>query len=126
MASAAIRSDERAVRETSSDDWLSQVRRGVLELAILTLIGRGEMYGYEIVSTLAEHAQLAAPEGTVYPILRRLKGDGMLSTRSAPSAAGPPRQYYALTERGRLRLRERSREWTKLIDALNLLSEKPS
>ena len=112
----------------STEDWLSQTKRGLLELALLALIGRGEMYGYEIVATLADKKRLSAPEGTVYPILRRLKKDGLLTTRWEPSESGPPRQYYSLSARGQSHLKELRSEWHGLsaeIDKLLKLREGP-
>ena len=100
------------------EDWLAQVRRGLLELCILTLIGHESTYGYEIVTRLSRTPQLAAGEGTVYPLLRRLRRDGLLSTRWKESDAGPPRQYYELTHPGRQHLEALSGDWVAIVDAV--------
>ncbi|HYG60876.1 MAG TPA: PadR family transcriptional regulator [Symbiobacteriaceae bacterium] len=95
-------------------DWNSQVRRGVLELCILALIDREPQYGYEIVTQLAAVPQLAAGEGTIYPLLRRLKKDGWMDTFWQESVAGPPRQYYRLTPDGAAALAAMRHEWSQL------------
>jgi PadR family transcriptional regulator PadR len=106
------------MRMDELSEWNSQLRRGVLELSILALIDQGPQYGYEIVTRLAAVPQLAAGEGTVYPLLRRLKKDGVLETFWQESAAGPPRQYYKLTARGQEALSGMRREWQQLIQAV--------
>jgi len=105
------------------EDWLAQVRRGLLELCILTLIGQESTYGYEIVTQLSRTPQLAAGEGTVYPLLRRLRRDGLLSTRWKESDAGPPRQYYELTVAGRQHLEALRGDWTAIVDAVRISLE---
>ena len=106
------------------EDGVSQLRRGVLELCILSLIEQGPQYGYEIVTRLAETPQLAAGEGTIYPLLRRLKKEAWLETFWQESAAGPPRQYYRLYV-GHLRagigsegLQRMRSEWSQLVGAV--------
>ena len=104
---------------TESQDWTSQLRRGVLELCMLEVLRRDASYGYEIVTTLERLGPLAAGENTVYPLLRRLKSDGLLETFSRESPAGPPRQYYRLTAEGRRRLAALEKEWTAMVDAVD-------
>ena len=77
----------------------SQYKKGVLELCVLALLHKGDCYGYEISSQLAQRMELA--DGTVYPILRKLKSDGMLDTYLQEESGGPPRKYYRLTQLGR-------------------------
>jgi PadR family transcriptional regulator PadR len=101
------------------EEWNSQLRRGVLELCILALIETEPRYGYEIVTRLGDAPQLAAGEGTIYPLLRRLKKDGLVDTFWQESAAGPPRQYYRLTETGRTVLSSMRSEWQQLALAVN-------
>lgn len=99
-------------------DWSSQLKRGVLELCILQLLREDPSYGYEIVTTLDALGPLAAGENTVYPLLRRLKADGMLETFLRESPSGPPRQYYRLTTDGRRRLTALSKEWQAMASAV--------
>ena len=76
----------------------SQYKKGVLELCVLALLHKGDCYGYEISSQLAQRMELA--DGTVYPILRKLKSDGMLDTYLQEESGGPPRKYYQMTKLG--------------------------
>ena len=104
---------------TTDGEWSSQLRRGVLEMCILAIIERGPSYGYEIVTELGEAPQLASGEGTVYPLLRRLKKDGLVETFWQESAAGPPRQYYRITPRGGAALAAMRKEWSGLLAAMS-------
>jgi PadR family transcriptional regulator PadR len=104
-------------------DWNAQVRKGVLSLCALGLIARGHRYGYEIVQELALAEPLAAAEGTVYPLLRRLKQAGWLETYWRESDAGPPRQYYRITPDGRRVLQQMRRSWRELAEAVALYAE---
>jgi PadR family transcriptional regulator PadR len=99
-------------------DWTSQLRRGVLELCVLQMLRREPSYGYEIVTTLSALGPLSAGENTVYPLLRRLRADGLLDTSMRESPSGPPRQYYRLTAEGRKRLAALSREWDAMAAAI--------
>ena len=99
--------------------WTSQLRRGLLELSILSLLDRGPSYGYEIATRLAAIPPLAAGEATVYPLLRRLRGDGLLETFWQESADGPPRQYYRLTPAGRRHLKQMGQEWRAVVQGIN-------
>ena len=102
------------------EDWLAQVRRGLLELCVLALVDQSATYGYELVTRLARTPQLAAGEGTVYPLLRRLRRDGLLCTHWKESEAGPPRQYYELTDSGRTYLRALHEDWAAIVDAVRV------
>ncbi len=95
--------------------WVTQLRKGLLEFCLLSLLDAGEGYGYEIVQRLRAVEELAVTESTVYPILSRLRKEGYLKVRATPSPGGPPRRYFSLTALGKSRLREMSEYW----DALN-------
>ena len=77
----------------------TQYKKGVLELCVLSLLHKRDCYGYEISDFLSQHIDIA--DGTVYPILRKLKSDGLLTTYLQEESGGPPRKYYKLTELGR-------------------------
>lgn len=77
----------------------TQYKKGVLELCVLSLLKKHDCYGYEISEYLSNHIDIA--DGTVYPILRKLKSDGMLTTYLQEESGGPPRKYYSLTSLGR-------------------------
>lgn len=100
----------------------SQYKKGVLELCVLSLLKKKDCYGYEISEYLASHIDIA--DGTVYPILRKLKADGMLSTYLQEESGGPPRKYYSLTEFGKEAFAADRDEYLKFANAvLALLSE---
>ncbi|MDI6900301.1 MAG: PadR family transcriptional regulator [Anaerosomatales bacterium] len=100
---------------------LSQFRKGALELAILALLDRGELYGVEIVERLAELPGLAITAGTVYPLLSRLKKAGLVASVWRESPVGPPRKYYRLTRKGERELVELARAWTGVSEAIDAL-----
>jgi PadR family transcriptional regulator PadR len=83
------------------DNWSVQVRKGLLEYCILSALSERERYGYELVKTLVQVLGLSMTEGTVYPILSRLRVQGLVETRLEESSEGPARKYYSLTRDGR-------------------------
>ena len=97
-----------------ADNWTTQLRKGVLELCILNVIGRSRVYGYDIVRQLRDIDALVVREGTIYPILSRLKRDGLVRTSLEDSPAGPARKYYELTRRGQQLLEEMNSYWDTL------------
>ncbi len=104
--------------------WETQLRRGLVELALLATISRGETYGYRIVEHLRELPGLGFTESTVYPVLTRLAADGLVAVRSEPSRSGPPRRYYSLTETGRVRMGRMAAQWDEVSESLaRLLAE---
>lgn len=98
---------------------LSQLRRGVLEYCVLAALAAGERYGYELVGELGRADGLLTSEGTIYPLLGRLRRDGSVATRWGESASGPPRRYYRLTASGRATLERFAGEWTRFRDAVD-------
>src|SRR4051794_28520793 len=103
--------------------WETQLRKGVVELAVLASIGRGETYGYRIVEQLQRLDGLELTESTVYPVLTRLARDGALAIRTEPSPAGPPRRYYRLTDDGRRRFLQMVESWGRVSRSLSGLIE---
>ena len=104
--------------------WVTQLRKGLVELMVLHVLRRGESYGYEIVQALRQIEALAVSESTVYPILARLRADKYLKVREEPSAAGgPPRRVFGLTAPGRVRLAEMRAHLAELDDALDQLRQ---
>lgn len=102
-------------------NWTTQVRKGVLELAILNTLGAGPLYGYDIVRRLGDVDSLVITEGTIYPILSRLKNEAYIESYIEESSSGPPRKYYRLTPRGREELRRMNQHWQQLNEALGSL-----
>jgi len=93
------------------EKWMAQIRRGALELCILAILARGKRYGYDIVHALTGAEGLVIKEGTIYPLLNRLKGEGLIDAEWQPSPQGPDRKYYTLTERGRRQLAVMRAQW---------------
>ena len=99
----------------------AQMRKGVLEFCILSVLKEKDAYTSEILDTL-KNAKLLVVEGTVYPLLTRLKNDGLLIYRWEESTSGPPRKYYGLTEDGQTFLQELNSTWKELSDAVHLIT----
>ena len=99
----------------------AQMRKGVLEFCILSVLKEKDAYTSEILDTL-KNAKLLVVEGTVYPLLTRLKNDGLLIYRWEESTSGPPRKYYGLTEEGKTFLQELNSTWKELSDAVALIT----
>ena len=93
--------------------WEAQLRKGSLELAILASLWDGPRYGLEILRFLSQQSQLDVAEGTLYPILARLKADGLLQSEWVEAEAGHPRKYYRLAAAGRYRTREMAEQWRR-------------
>ncbi len=96
----------------------AQMRKGVLELCILSILSKGDAYASDILNKLKE-SRLIVVEGTIYPLLSRQKNIGLLSYRWEESTQGPPRKYYALTDKGREGLRELETSWKDLVDSVD-------
>jgi PadR family transcriptional regulator PadR len=105
------------------DRWEAQLRKGALEMAALASLWQGRLYGLEIIRFLESHSQLALAEGTIYPILNRLKAEGLLTSEWVEAEAGHPRKYYSLTEAGRQRLKQMAEAWTNFSGGLSRLLE---
>lgn len=99
----------------------AQMRKGVLEFCILSVLKEKDAYTSEILETL-KNAKLLVVEGTVYPLLNRLKNDGFLNYRWEESTSGPPRKYYGLTELGKAFLTELNSTWAELSSAVNIIT----
>ena len=113
----------RPIENESPDRWEAQLRKGALEMAALASLWRGRLYGLEIIRFLEQHSRLVLAEGTIYPILNRLKAEGMLTSDWVEAEAGHPRKYYALTEPGRTRLRQMAEAWANFAGGLSQLLE---
>lgn len=96
----------------------AQMRKGVLEFCILSILADGEHYPTEIIERM-KTAKLLIVEGTLYPLLTRLKNDGLLSYRWVESQSGPPRKYFTLTDEGRVFLTGLLDSWKELTDSVN-------
>ena len=101
----------------------AQMRKGILEFCILSILSRGDAYASDIIRELKE-SELIIVEGTLYPLLTRQKNAGLLSYRWEESQQGPPRKYYALTDQGKAFLAELRKSWKDLVSAVNKISTK--
>ncbi|MBS1764142.1 MAG: PadR family transcriptional regulator [Bacteroidetes bacterium] len=99
------------------------MRKGVLEFCILSIISKGEVYPSDIIEEMKE-AKLIVVEGTLYPLLTRLKNAGLLAYTWVESNAGPPRKYYKLTPLGQEHLKELKKTWDELVDAVSQTYQK--
>jgi PadR family transcriptional regulator len=111
--------DER--RAEAGEKWEVQLRKGCLELAILAALWAGRLYGLEILRRLESDSDLIVSEGTIYPLLSRLKSLGLVRSEWVESEAGHPRKYYALTAAGRQRALEMSRVWARFSSSMGKL-----
>ena len=96
-----------------------QFKKGVLNLCVLALLEKKDMYGYELVQAIS--TQIEISEGSVYPLLRRLTKDGLFTTYLMESTEGPPRKYYQITEQGIEQLNSLRNEWESFISGVNTL-----
>ena len=103
------------------DNTQSQMRKGILEFCILSIIKRSESYPSDIIEKMRE-ANFHILEGTLYPLLTRLKNAEMLSYRWVESSSGPPRKYFSLTEKGELFYAELKSTWEELANAVEQLT----
>ncbi|MCQ2516430.1 MAG: PadR family transcriptional regulator [Saccharofermentans sp.] len=99
----------------------NQFKKGVLDLCVLTILSKGDSYGYDVADTLSQKIQLS--DGTVYPILRKLASDGYVSTYLKESQNGPPRKYYHLTDEGKKLLVEEKNDWDTFTKAVKEILE---
>lgn len=108
-------------KDSGGDKWESQLRKGSLELAILASLWNGRLYGLEILRQLEAGASLALSAGTIYPLLARLKADGLIESEWVETDLVHPRKYYRLTEAGRVRSAEMARAWSQFSAGLEAL-----
>jgi len=98
---------------------VTQLRRGVLEYCVLALLRERPRYGFDVVKELSEQGGLLTSEGTIYPLLARLRKDGVVATSWQPSSSGPPRRYYEITPDGAAALNHFSSDWVRFRNAVD-------
>ena len=108
-------------RESDLDRWEVQLRKGCLEMAVLAALAPGRNYGLEIIRALERHSDLVLSEGTVYPILTRLRDDGLLTSSWVESETGHPRKYYSLTRLGYERATRMAELWVQFTSGVTAL-----
>jgi len=110
-------------QELSVENTKAQMRKGILEFCILLVISGDKIYASDILKELKK-ADLIVVEGTIYPLLTRLKNDNLLSYDWEESKSGPPRKYYRLTDKGRSFLKQLNRTWSALDSSITSLTKK--
>ncbi len=100
-----------------------QMRKGLLEFCVLHIISRGEVYTSDLIEELTQ-VQMIVVEGTLYPLLNRLKSASLVEYRWVESESGPPRKYYSITEKGRKFLFTLSETWTALVNSTLQITSK--
>ncbi|HKM31658.1 MAG: PadR family transcriptional regulator [Bacteroidales bacterium] len=108
------------MNQTNIENIKSQMRRGVLEYCILSILDKSDAYASELIGKLKD-ARIIVVEGTLYPLLTRQKNQGLLTYRWEESTQGPPRKYYSLTDKGRAVLLEMDKVWKELVETLDIL-----
>jgi PadR family transcriptional regulator PadR len=106
------------------DALLAQMRRGTLQYCVLALLAHEERYGFDLVRALAATDGMVTSEGTIYPLLGRLRRDGLVESNWQESPNGPPRRYYRLTAAGRQALAGFRSEWSRFRDAVDHFVER--
>lgn len=106
--------------DQNSENVRAQMRKGVLEYCILVILSKREAYASSIIEELKK-ANMIVVEGTLYPMLIRLKNQGFLSYRWEESPQGPPRKYYVITEKGRAQLSEMDAAWKEIVETIETL-----
>lgn len=102
-------------------NWQTQARKGVLVLSVLNVLRGDRLYGYEIVKRLDDVAGLTIAEGTIYPLMSRLEGEGLVQSSLEPSPEGPARKYYRLTRDGEAALDRIDEAWDAIVEGIRAL-----
>ena len=97
----------------------SQLKRGTLELCVLSILNSGDCYGYELVNKISQCMEVT--EGTIYPLMKRLKDSDTIDSYIVESSEGPPRKYYRITETGKAELDRLAQEWFEFVKSVNIL-----
>jgi PadR family transcriptional regulator PadR len=114
---------QRSSHSQAVERWEVQARKGVLELVVLAALWSGRLYGLELIRRLERDAQLAVPEGTLYPLLNRLRAEGQVASEWVEAEAGHPRKYYRLTPDGRRRVVQMARFWRGFATGIDQVLE---
>lgn len=107
-----------------ADGLLAQMRRGTLQYCVLALLADEERYGFDLVRALGEVDGMVTSEGTIYPLLSRLRRDGLVESTWRESDSGPPRRYYRTTKAGAVALKAFDAEWSRFRDGVDHFLER--
>jgi len=103
--------------------WKSQVKKGTLAFIVLTVLKNNEFYGYELIEEVKKHTEIEIAEGTLYPLMNRLKKEELVTSKWVEQESGIPRKYYSLTETGEETLTEMLRYWNYLENAIKNITK---
>lgn len=106
------------MNETFVANWKSQVKKGTLTFIILNILKGNEYYGYELIEQIRNHTDMDIAEGTLYPLMNRLKTDNLVESKWVEQETGIPRKYYCLTETGAKTLAQMNKYWKNLASAI--------
>lgn len=106
----------------NSENTKAQMRKGILEFCILTIVSKGDIYSSDIIKEMKD-AKLIIVEGTLYPLLTRLKNAGLLTYKWEESTLGPPRKYYRITDEGISFLSDLVTTWDELVNSVNIINK---
>jgi PadR family transcriptional regulator, regulatory protein PadR len=101
--------------------WTAQVKKGILSFIVLNVLKGNEFYGFELMEEVKKHTQIEIAEGTLYPLLNRLKDENLVSAKWVEQDSGIPRKYYILTEKGNNTLMEMKRYWVDMNNSIQKL-----
>lgn len=103
------------------DNWQSQVKKGTLSFIVLLILNEDELYGYELIEKIKNLTAIEIAEGTLYPLMNRLKSDNLLESKWVEQETGIPRKYYFLTETGKSTLQEMKNQWQNMQSMITTL-----
>lgn len=106
------------MNETFVTNWKSQVKKGTLTFIVLNILKNNEYYGYELIEQIRTHTEIEVAEGTLYPLMNRLKTENLVESKWVEQETGIPRKYYSLTEIGVITLQQMNTYWTDLENAI--------
>ncbi|PCH75944.1 MAG: PadR family transcriptional regulator [Flavobacteriaceae bacterium] len=104
------------------DKWKSQVKKGTLSFLVLNAISRKELYGYELIEIIKKSTAIEIAEGTLYPLMNRLKKEGLATSKWVEQESGIPRKYYTLTSEGKITLKQMRNYWNELQESITKIT----
>ena len=106
------------MNETFLTNWKSQIKKGTLSFIILNILKENEYYGYELIEKIRKHTEIEIAEGTLYPLMNRLKNENLVNSKWIEQETGIPRKYYCLTEIGLGTLNQMNEYWGNLAESI--------
>lgn len=104
------------------DKWKSQVKKGTLSFLVLNAISKKELYGYELIEIIKKSTAIEIAEGTLYPLMNRLKKEGLATSKWVEQESGIPRKYYILTKEGKITLKQMRNYWNELQESITKIT----